>query len=98
MGPADAAVLAFQAAEDVAAADDNPHLHAQFADALDLARHFGQDGLREAVAAGGIAQDFPAEFQKDAPVFGFFHRSSFHGYMRCPGTEQAGGSPSGVPS
>ena len=62
--------LPAQAAKNVSAADDDDHLHAQFAHFADLLGHV-LHGLGRNADAVLAAQGFAAELEQDPAVFGF---------------------------
>ena len=81
VGPGTLHVVAavFDAAPEVAAADDNAHLHAQFDALLDYVTHAADDC--EVQSPVGVAsQRFAADFQKHALIFRLSHRK--HSFYR----------------
>ena len=75
-GAVDAGTFALEPAKNIAAADDDDHLHAEVAQLGDLARHVG-NGLGTDAEALLTAERLTGEFEQDAFEFGLGRGGGF---------------------
>ena len=75
------ALAVFHAAPEVAAADDDAYLHAQFGAGLDDIAHLPDDAeIQPCLLLTG--QRFAADLEQDAFIFGFcFHKTTPHFFI-----------------